>query len=118
MTGTDLRRILSKNLKLLRNRRSLSQIELAEKANISIPFLSNIERGNKWPHPDTLVKLALALEVEVYALFQENIPLPPDGVREIFTRFKEDISVSLRKTVAAAIDNSIETIGALYIDES
>jgi transcriptional regulator with XRE-family HTH domain len=49
MTGTDLRRILSKNIKLLRGQRSLSQIELAEKADISIPFLSNIERQNKWP---------------------------------------------------------------------
>jgi transcriptional regulator with XRE-family HTH domain len=34
MNGADLRQILSKNIKLLRNQRSLSQIELAEKANI------------------------------------------------------------------------------------
>ena len=72
MTGVELRRILSKNLKSLRNKRSLSQIDLSEKANVSIPFLSNIERSNKWPHPDTLVKLAAALDVEVYTLFQEK----------------------------------------------
>ena len=117
MTGTDLRRILSKNLKLLRNRRSLSQIELAEKADISIPFLSNIERSNKWPHPETLVRLAKALDVEVHVLFQENNPFPPGNVQDVLSRFKKDIAVSLHKTVLSAIDGSIETIGSHYIDK-
>jgi transcriptional regulator with XRE-family HTH domain len=117
MNGADLRRILSKNLKLLRSQRSLSQIELAEKADISIPFLSNIERSNKWPYPDTLVKLAQALDVEVFMLFQENAPSRPDSVRDILTRFKKDMAVSLHKTVSAAIDGSLETIGSHYVNE-
>jgi transcriptional regulator with XRE-family HTH domain len=41
---------------------------LAEKADISIPFLSEIERGNKWPYPDTLSKLAKALKIELCAI--------------------------------------------------
>jgi transcriptional regulator with XRE-family HTH domain len=117
MNGADLRRILSKNLKLLRSRRSLSQIELAEKADISIPFLSNIERCNKWPYPDTLAKLAAALDVEVFMLFQENAPSRPDGVRDILTRFQKDMAVSLHKTVSAAIDDSLETVGSHYVNE-
>jgi len=117
MTGGDLRRILSKNLKLLRSQRSLSQMELAEKADISIPFLSNIERSNKWPYPDTLVKIAKALDVEVYMLFQENSPPKPDDLQNILSQFKKDLAVSLHKTVAASIDNSLETISAHYIGE-
>ena len=118
MTGADLRQILSKNLKSLRNQRSLSQIELAEKANISIPFLSNIERSNKWPHPDTLVKLAEALDVDVYILFLEN-PLPiPDNAQEAVAKFKKDITTALHKTIAAAIDCSIETIGSHYCGDN
>jgi len=118
MTGGDLRRILSKNLKLLRNQRSLSQMELAEKANISIPFLSNIERSIKWPYPDTLVKLAEALNVEVHMLFQEDSPPKPDGIQDTLSQFKKDLAVSLHKTVAASIDNSLETISAHYIAEN
>ena len=117
MTGACLRQILSKNLKLLRSQRSLSQIELAEKANISIPFLSNIERSNKWPYPDTLVKLAEALGVEVYMLFQENPPPLPDNVKVTLAQFKKDIAVSLHKTVSAAIDCTIESIGSHYIED-
>jgi transcriptional regulator with XRE-family HTH domain len=118
MTGSELRRILSKNLKLLRSQRSLSQMELAEKANISIPFLSNIERSNKWPYPDTLVKLAEALQVDVHALFLENSPPKPDCVQDFLSQYKNDMAVSLHKTVADAIDNSLETISAHYIEEN
>jgi len=118
MTGVDLRKILSKNLKLLRDQRSLSQMELAEKANISIPFLSNIERSNKWPYPDTLVKLACALDVEVYMLFLENPPELPDNTQAALAKFKKDITVALHKTISVAIDCSIETIGSHYIDEN
>ena len=118
MTGVDLRKILSKNLKSLRNQRSLSQMELAEKANISIPFLSNIERSNKWPYPDTLAKLAVALDVEVYILFLENPPQLPDNTQETLAKFKKDITIALHKTVSAAIDCSIETIGSHYIDDA
>jgi len=117
MTGADLRHILSKNIKSLRSRRSLSQIELAEKADISIPFLSNIERANKWPHPDTLVKIAEALDVEVSILFQETIPPLTDATSLTLAKYKKDISVSLHKKISEAIDISLETISSHYIEE-
>ena len=118
MTGVDLRHILGKNLKSLRNQRSLSQLELSEKADISLPFLSNIERSNKWPYPDTLVKLAKALEVEVYVLFQEKPPPKPDSVQKTLSQFKKDMEVSLHKRISTAIDDSLEAITAHYLEEN
>jgi len=118
MTGVDLRQILSKNIKSLRSQRSLSQIELAEKADISIPFLSNIERNIKWPHPETLVKIAKALDVDVYTLFQEKTLQHPTIVKNTLKQYKKDISVSLHKTVNEAITNSIDIISSHYIDEN
>lgn len=47
MTGNDIREILAQNIKTLRAHRQFSQAELAEKADISIPFLSSIECANK-----------------------------------------------------------------------
>jgi len=116
MKEADLRQILSKNLKSFRSQRSLSQSELAEKADISIPFLSNIERAKKWPYPETLVKLAKALDIEVFMLFQEKKPSQPVNVRNTLTKYKKDLSVSLHKTVAAAIESALETISSHYID--
>ena len=63
MTGSDIRKLLSQNIKYFREIRRLSQADLAYEANISIPFLSDIERGNKWPHPDTLASIATATEL-------------------------------------------------------
>ena len=118
MTGIDLRQILSKNIKSLRSQRSLSQIELAEKADISIPFLSNIERSNKWPHPDTLVKIAKALDVEVYSLFQDKKPGQSVNAQNRLAQFKKDVSISLHKTITAAIDSSLEIISSHYIEDA
>ena len=96
----------------------MSQIELAEKADISIPFLSNIERCNKWPHPETLTRIAKALDIDVYMLFLEKIPSHPVNIQDTLAQYKKDVSVSLHKTVSAAIDSSIEIISSHYIDDN
>jgi transcriptional regulator with XRE-family HTH domain len=75
MDGQAIRDTLGKNIKLLRARRGLSQAEFAEKANISIPFLSNIERGIKYPQPDMLSRIANALGVEVNELFITDLEI-------------------------------------------
>jgi transcriptional regulator with XRE-family HTH domain len=117
VTETDLRQILSKNIKTFRSLRSLSQSELAEKADISIPFLSNIERAIKWPHPETLVKLAKALDVEVHMLFQKKTPVQPVNVRDTLAKYKKDLSVSLHKTVISTIESTLEIISSYYIND-
>jgi transcriptional regulator with XRE-family HTH domain len=116
MTEADLRQILSKNIKSFRSQRSLSQSELAEKADISIPFLSNIERAIKWPHPKTLIKLAEALDVEVYMLFLKKKSAQPANVRDTLAKYKKDLSVSLHKTVTATIESTLEIISSHYIN--
>jgi len=72
MNGKDLRTVLSSNIKLYRRNHGWSQADLAEKADISITFLSSIERCVKWPYPDTLVKIAKALKIEEFELFRRN----------------------------------------------
>jgi transcriptional regulator with XRE-family HTH domain len=47
----------------------LTQEELAERAEISVSFLSMIERGERCPHLVTLEQLATALAVELRELF-------------------------------------------------
>jgi len=54
MDGQEIKSTLGKNIKLIRSHRRYSQEILAEKADISITFLSNIERGLKYPKPAVL----------------------------------------------------------------
>jgi len=70
MEETKLKSILGENIKFFRLRRQFSQADLAEKANISITFLSNIERGNNYPQAGTLCNIANSLGVEVWELFK------------------------------------------------
>jgi transcriptional regulator with XRE-family HTH domain len=60
---------LGRNIKKLRTHRRYSQAVLAEKADISIIYLINIERLVKYPKPAVLAQIAEGLDVEVYELF-------------------------------------------------
>jgi transcriptional regulator with XRE-family HTH domain len=90
MEERELKAILGKNIKSFRSRRQLSQADLAEKAGISITFLSNIERGNNFPLAGTLCSLAKALEVEVFELFKGD--LAPSDSKELVNQLSEDIT--------------------------
>jgi len=78
MTDKELQGILSANIKRYRHNRNLSQAGLAEKLDISVNFLCNIENGNRWISLQTLVKFASALNVEPYELFKPDGALPPE----------------------------------------
>lgn len=54
----------------LRNDRGLRQVDLANKAEMDDGFLRRIESGRVNPTLKTLEKLANALEVEIFELFQ------------------------------------------------
>ena len=104
MAKEQLRLILSANLRKYRNRREWSQMQLAEKANISMNFLSEIERGLKWPYPETLQKLADSLEIEVFELFKQQDRVEPD-ITKYMERFAKDMSIAIEESVKQTICN-------------
>jgi transcriptional regulator with XRE-family HTH domain len=99
ISGQDLRVLLGRRIQFYRKQRQLSQAALAEKADISITFLSKIERGLKYPTSDTLSGITNGLGVEVYELFRQEET--PDESRYLFERFKKDITQSIMKTLEA-----------------
>jgi transcriptional regulator with XRE-family HTH domain len=101
MNERELRAILSKNIKRHRHSRNLSQANLAEKLDISDNFLCNIENGNRWISPQTLVKLANTLNIEPYELFKPAEALPPD------------VSVTLNKSFDEAIVAVAQTLNQI-----
>jgi transcriptional regulator with XRE-family HTH domain len=110
MEGHELREALGKNLKTYRFLRGLSLAELAKKANISLTFLSDIERGNKWPYPETLSNLAAALDVPVSTLFtlKQDVQAytPEDPKDDTIKQFSRDIR--------RQVDEALETIFRTY----
>jgi len=100
MNGSGIRAVLAQNIKSFRVHRDWSQADLAERADISVPFLSDIERGNKWPYPDTLSKLAKALNVDVHELFREESPLTDEN-RDYTARIIKEILIAQKETAEA-----------------
>jgi len=90
MTEREVLKVLSENIKLYRKRYDLTQAGLAEKINISINFLSDIETGKKWASPITLVKLANVFNIEVFELLKPN-DITPDNVNIFMEKYTEDI---------------------------
>ena len=90
MKEQELKNILGQKIKFFRFRKQFSQAELAEKANISITFLSNIERGNNFPQTGTLCNLAKALDVEVWELFKPEEAL--DEQNALIDRIAQDFA--------------------------
>jgi len=97
--GQGLRILLGKRIQLYRKHWQLSQAALAERADISITFLSQIERGVKYPTSETLSRIANALGVEVCELFKEDAA--PAGHRNLLMRFKNDILKSVEAVYTA-----------------
>ena len=90
METQEIKDILGRNIKYFRFHRQLSQSELAEKADISITFLSNIERGKMFPKVETLSRITKSLNVEVFELFRAN--LIPEDNKKMISRFSKDIA--------------------------
>ena len=90
MTEKDLRAVLSQNIRRFRGYRKFSQADFAEKVDISIPFLSDIENGKKWVSPTTLLKMADALNIEAYELLRPETIIP-DNVVNILEKYTADI---------------------------
>jgi transcriptional regulator with XRE-family HTH domain len=114
MGGKELRAIFGKNVRIYRSRRNWSQADLAEHANISINFLGDIERGNKWPHPETLTKLADALEIRVFELFMEENNEPNLKTKRLMNRFIKDVSLTMNKTLSLSVNQSFEYVRKQY----
>ena len=114
MGGKELRAIFGKNVRFYRNRRNWSQADLAEYANISLNFLGDIERGNKWPHPDTLSKMADALEIKVFELFLEEDTAVNHKNKTLMNRFVKDVSLTINKSLSLSVNQSIEHIRKQY----
>ncbi len=58
------------NLKHQRQRRKISQQELAHSAGLSVSYISMLERGERLPPLDTLEKLAQVLKVNAVELLR------------------------------------------------
>ncbi len=76
--------LTGKRIQELRKARGLSQEKIAEKADISPTYLSRIECGRENPTLDMFIKLAHALDVEMWEMFDFGHVLSQKELKETF----------------------------------
>ncbi len=67
-----MRKVLSQNIKKRRKELGMTQAKLAELAEISEPYMNDIERCQTWVSDKTLAKLAWALNFDLHELFVQD----------------------------------------------
>jgi transcriptional regulator with XRE-family HTH domain len=64
--------VIGDNIKFFRKKAKMTQVELAEKANISRSYLADVERNRYNPSFETLKAIASALNVPISSLIGEE----------------------------------------------
>jgi transcriptional regulator with XRE-family HTH domain len=98
----SIREVLAGNLKEYRRRRGFSQDKLAELADISSQYLATVETCRKFPTPEVLDRLAKALGIETYKLFEMSTT--PE---EALILLRQDIVSEIEQLVVKAIKETL-----------
>jgi transcriptional regulator with XRE-family HTH domain len=90
MTENELRTIVRTNIRRYRRFRQWTQAEFAEKLDISVNFLCDIENGKRWISPASMVKIASILNIEPFELFKPA-ETPVSAVSTLFSKYNDEV---------------------------
>lgn len=90
----DIYKILGENIKIFRNKNNMNLEELAKKANISVSFLNNIEKGSRKPTLYTLEKISNALNCPLTSL------LTPKTTNSVYSKEENKIILEILKIIS------------------
>jgi transcriptional regulator with XRE-family HTH domain len=96
-----IQELLAKNVRAARKRLGISQMKLAEKADLSVGYMNDVERARRWLGATTLARLAGVLHLRPYQFFLEN----GDSTTDIHTMLAEIVS-----ELRSSVDSDIESI--------
>ena len=102
---SQIREVLAQNMKIHRQKRGITQPELAERANISTNFIGMIEQKRKFPTPEVLDKIALALEIETIELFA--VQASPEAELK---KLHKEILADLDRAIGEAVGKVLKTV--------
>ncbi len=72
MNETETYSLIGKRIKYLREMKNITQEKLAEKTGYSLDYIGKIEVNINRPGLKVLIKIAEALEVELFEIFKFN----------------------------------------------
>lgn len=101
---------LGKKIQEARKKLGYTQESLAEKADIGIMYLGEIERGVKMPSLKIFTKLIVALEISADYVLRDELPSGKEYVFDEITKKLEDLTPKQRKTAVDILDAYIKNL--------
>lgn len=101
---------LGKKIQEARKKMGYTQEFLAEKADIGIMYLGEIERGVKMPSLKIFTKLIVALEISADYVLRDELPSGKEYVFDEITKKLEDLTPKQRKTAVDILDAYIKNL--------
>ena len=89
------------NLKEFRKIRGLSQFKLADLCDSTQAYIAEIEVGKKFPSPEMIERIAFALELESYRLFQNK---PADDSKKLSPLQHQEIADKISECVIKIVN--------------
>lgn len=106
MTDMEIYKKIGARIREVRIQQKLSQSDLAEKAHISLPHVSELELGKKGMKLSTFIQIAEALQVSTDRLLRPDIP-------EVNGIYQSEFAELLSDCTPAEIESFIRIIKEL-----
>ncbi len=107
MNAAELQELFSSNLKELRVQANLSQMKLAEKADLSVGYICDLESGRRWGTPETFSKLAVALDVSPFELLLPKEMEVSASDIQFRRNFASKVNKAMQKNLRTALDDAV-----------
>ena len=101
---------LGKRIRQARNNAGLTQEVLAEKADIGVMYLGEIERGLKMPSLKIFIKLVEALDISADYLLRDEVSSGKSFVYDEITQKLEGLTPKQRKGAVDILDAYLKTL--------
>ena len=105
---------IGRQIRAARLRRKMTQAQLAEAADLSVPYISNVERGKKRVSLDALPRISRALDVTVDQLLSGPQPQDKAAYLPEIGELFGDCTLRERRIlrdIAAAVKNGLRENG-------
>lgn len=114
----NIGKILSFNLKNLREERGWNQNDLAERAKLSVQTIQLAETGKRWPRKPQITKIARAFGVSEASLFNDpdamNLFLALEKIaKKLRSSTANEIPPDILDGLSNATDNDLKSIRAV-----
>ena len=102
--------LIGKRIREARHKKKMTQEQLAEKAEITVVYLSELERGIKLPSLTVFVAIADALHVSTDSLLRDDLESGKEYIYDDLTKKLERLSPKQRIAVSEIIDAYIRNL--------